>query len=116
MYNNFKEFVTENFTAPKNHSQDSVVYRNWQTKSFQIKLLGMDHARDEVEPQSQMSQTFQDIKKGDMIEVFDMKRKKLMTGRFVSGKKNKDNDYSEVTILDDARKTVRLQPATIVKQ
>jgi hypothetical protein len=94
---------------------DSVAFQSWQTPSFTVKLLGINTSRWENEPPSNDNgKSLNQLKRGDMIQVFDMKKDKTLEGKYISGIKNSDGTYKKITLTVNG-KTITLKPADVEK-
>ena len=119
MFKTFAQFINEQspVTNPGMPGQSATDTESWKTRTFTIKLLGAEGAKDMWEPKNN-SKTIHDstIKKGAKVQVYDMKKKKNIKGTFISGTKNKDGDYIKVTIINSNGKTITLKPAEITEE
>lgn len=126
MYKNFEEYneLLENsafITQSGIGAEESVSAQSWHTPSFNVKLLGMGTAKRMYEPSGDgsgkmnVSKDPHPIKKGDKVQVFDMKKSKNLKGIFVSGTKNSDGTYSTITLITEKGKTIQLKPGNVSK-
>ena len=104
----FEEFINESYYRTSDHVNPmnfTNVYQSFNIPSFTVKLLGMATAKDETEQRGDGGLgAKRPIMKGSMVEVYDNKKKKIVKGSFLTGKKDKDGEYYEVTIIDEDEK------------
>lgn len=102
-YKDFFTFVAEqsNFHSTQGMETGNT-HHTFGNASFQVKLLGMAGAKAELEPHGNRPlATTPIIKKGDVVDVFDLKKERSFKGRFISGKKDNRGYFTEITIIDD---------------
>jgi len=104
----FEEFMNESYYRTSDHVNPmnfTNVYQSFNIPSFTVKLLGMATAKDETEQRGNGGAgSKRPIMKGCIVEVYDNTNKKLVSGKFLSGEKDKDGEYIKVTLLDEDEK------------
>jgi hypothetical protein len=106
----FEEFINENRVPDVHAMSANNVYASNRIPAFNVKLSGMNQAKIDME--QQQSGSFKKetvIKKGDLIEVYDIKNKKSIRGIFVSGKKETNGEYTEVTLRMEDEKIKKIK-------
>jgi hypothetical protein len=104
----YQEFINENYlrmSTEINPMNSGNIYQSFQIPAFSVKLLGMTTARQDTEQKNaSYSPLKKPLKKGDMIEIYDNKNKKVVNGKFLSGKRDYSGVYYEISLIGDDEK------------
>jgi hypothetical protein len=114
----FVEFINENRVPDVHPMSANNIYASNRIPAFNIKLLGMNQAK--IDTEQQQGGAFRKeliIKKGDRVEVYDMKKKKKIIGIFISGKKEGTEGYTEVTLKmeDETIKKIKVDGVELAR-
>lgn len=118
MFLNFKEFCLQESGSYISNigstANGGVIYQSWLTPSFQVAIIDRETVAQELEPRDVIRKNVEIIKSGDNVEVFDINKKKNIKGVFVSGTKDKEGNYTSVTLISDG-KTIQLKSSEVEK-